>query len=73
MSVISGEAKFLGDGRWGWVHLLRRPLPGLLYQPRMINDHVAFDRIRIGKGNRSTRRGPAPLPLYPPQIPHNVN
>jgi hypothetical protein len=24
----------------------------------------------IGKGNRSTRRKPAPVPLYPPQNPH---
>jgi hypothetical protein len=24
----------------------------------------------IGKGNRSTRRKPAPVPLCPPQIPH---
>jgi hypothetical protein len=24
----------------------------------------------IGKGNRSTRRKPAPMPLCPPQIPH---
>jgi hypothetical protein len=24
----------------------------------------------IGKGNRSTRRKPAPVPLYPPQTPH---
>jgi hypothetical protein len=26
--------------------------------------------MMIGKGNRSTRRKPAPVPLYPPQIPH---
>jgi hypothetical protein len=24
----------------------------------------------IGKGNRSTRRKPAPMPLCPPQTPH---
>jgi hypothetical protein len=28
--------------------------------------------MRIGKGNRSTRRKPAPVPLYPPQIPHDL-
>jgi hypothetical protein len=28
--------------------------------------------MRIGKGNRSTRRKRAPMPLYPPQIPHDV-
>jgi hypothetical protein len=26
--------------------------------------------MMIGKGNRSTRRKPAPVPLYPPQTPH---
>jgi hypothetical protein len=29
-------------------------------------------RIRIGRGNRSTRRKPAPVPLSPPQIPHDL-
>jgi hypothetical protein len=28
--------------------------------------------IRIGRGNRSTRRKPAPVPLCPPQIPHDL-
>jgi hypothetical protein len=27
--------------------------------------------MEIGRGNRSTRRKPAPAPLYPPQIPHD--
>jgi hypothetical protein len=26
----------------------------------------------IGRGNRSTRRNPAPVPLCPPQTPHAV-
>jgi hypothetical protein len=26
----------------------------------------------IGRGNRSNRRKPAPVPLCPPQIPHNL-
>jgi hypothetical protein len=26
--------------------------------------------MMIGRGNRSTQRKPAPLPLWPPQIPH---
>jgi hypothetical protein len=26
--------------------------------------------MMIGKGNRSTRRKPAPVPLCPPQTPH---
>jgi hypothetical protein len=40
---------------------------GLLYQPRMIDDdYGAVGGIRIGRGNRSTRRKPAPVPLCPP-------
>jgi hypothetical protein len=31
-----------------------------------------FGGMMIGKGNRSTRRKPAPGPLCPPQIPHDV-
>jgi hypothetical protein len=51
------------------VHLVRRPLTGLLYQPRTIDDKCgAVGRMRIGKGNRSTRWKPAPVPLCPLQI-----
>jgi hypothetical protein len=28
-----------------------------------------FGGMKIGRGNRSTRRKPAPVPLCPPQIP----
>jgi hypothetical protein len=28
--------------------------------------------MRIGRGNRRTRRKPAPAPLCPPQIPHDL-
>jgi hypothetical protein len=47
---------------------------GLLYQPRMLDDddYGAVGGMRIGRGNRSTRRKPAPVPLCPPQIPHNL-
>jgi hypothetical protein len=46
---------------------------GLLYQPQMIGDGDCREigGIKIGKGNRSTRRKPAPAPLCPPQIPHD--
>jgi hypothetical protein len=38
-------------------------------QPRMIDDECgAVDGMRIGRGNRSTRRKPAPVSLCPPQI-----
>jgi hypothetical protein len=64
---------FLGV-RWDGVHLVRRPLIGLLYQPRMIHDdeYGAVGGMRIGRENRSTRRKPTPVPLYPPQIPHDL-
>jgi hypothetical protein len=46
---------------------------GLLYQPQMIDDGDcgAIGGIKIGGGNRSTRRKPAPVPYCPPQIPHD--
>jgi hypothetical protein len=34
-------------------------------------DCGAIGGIKIGRGNRSTRRKPAPAPLCPPQIPHD--
>jgi hypothetical protein len=55
---------------WGGVHSARRPLIGLLYQPRMMDydECGAVGGMRLGRGNRSTRRKPAPVPLRPPQI-----
>jgi hypothetical protein len=29
--------------------------------------------MKTGRGNRSTRRKPAPVPLCPPQIPHDLS
>jgi hypothetical protein len=46
---------------------------GLLYHPRLIDDdYGAVGGMRIGRINRSTRRKPAPVPLCPPQIPHDL-
>jgi hypothetical protein len=45
---------------------------GLLYQPLMIDECEAVGGMRIGKGNRSIRRKPAPVPLCPPQISHDL-
>jgi hypothetical protein len=44
---------------------------GLLYQSQMIDvgDCGAIYGMKIGKGNLSTRRKRAPVPLCPPQIP----
>jgi hypothetical protein len=40
-------------------------------QPRMIGDGDCGEigGMKIGRGNRNTRRNPAPVPLCPPQIP----
>jgi hypothetical protein len=46
---------------------------GLLHQPQMIDDGAcgrAISGIKIGRGNRRTRRKTAPAPLCP-QIPHD--
>jgi hypothetical protein len=38
----------------------------------MINECGAVGGLRIGRGNGSTRREPDPVPLCPPQIPHDL-
>jgi hypothetical protein len=47
---------------------------GLLYPPQMIDDGDcgAIGRMKIGRGNSSSRRKPAPETLCPPQIPHDL-
>jgi hypothetical protein len=58
---------------WGVVRLspLGTLATVLLYQPRMIDDECGVaGGIRIGRGNRRTRRKPAPVPLCLPQVPH---
>jgi hypothetical protein len=57
-----------------WVHLILRPVFGLLYQPRLIDDECgAIGGMRIGRGNRSTWGKPAPVSLCLPQIPYDPN
>jgi hypothetical protein len=57
----------------GLIPLGTAATSGLLYKPQMIDegDCGAVGGIKIGRGNRSTRRKPAPAPLCPPQIPHD--
>jgi hypothetical protein len=58
---------------WAWVHLVPRPLFGLLYQHQMIDDECgAVGGTRIGKGNGNTCIKPAPIPLCSPKIPHDL-
>jgi hypothetical protein len=53
------------------VRLGTAAITGLLYQPQKIEDDCgAIGGMKIGRGNRSTRRKPAPALLCPPQIPH---
>jgi hypothetical protein len=53
--------------------LVRRPLSGLLYQSRAIDDECgAVGGMRIGRGNRSTRTKPAPVPICRPEIEHDL-
>jgi hypothetical protein len=49
---------------WGWVHSVLRPLLGPLYQPRMVMIRWVWsiEGMRIGRGERSTRRKSAPVP-----------
>jgi hypothetical protein len=48
---------------------------GILYLPWVIDDGDcgAVGGMKIGYGNRSTRTKPAPVPLCPPQIPHDLS
>jgi hypothetical protein len=56
------------------VHLIRRPLFGLLYQPRMMDDDVCGAVGGMNdRRNRSTQRKPSPVSLCPPQIPYDLN
>jgi hypothetical protein len=55
---------------WDWVHLA--PLFGLLPQQRMMDDECGAVGEMSGRGNRSIRRKPAPVPRCPPQILHDV-
>jgi hypothetical protein len=45
-----------------------------LYRPQMIDDgdFGAIGGMKIGRGNKSTRRKPTPVPLCPSQIPHDL-
>jgi hypothetical protein len=46
---------------------------GQLYLPRGGCDNGGFCGMKIGRGNRSTRKKPAPAPLCQPQIPLDQN
>jgi hypothetical protein len=58
--------------RWDWVQLVRRPLGGMLYRSRMMYDYGTVGEMRISRVSPSFRRKPAPMPICPPQIPHDL-
>jgi hypothetical protein len=39
---------------------------------RMFNECGVVGGMGVGRGDRTTRRKPVPLPLCPPQIPHDM-
>jgi hypothetical protein len=49
-----------------------------LYQPQILDDddddddYGAVNEMKIGKGNQSTRRKPAPAPICPSQTPQDL-
>jgi hypothetical protein len=49
-----------------------RPLFGLFYEPRVVDDCRAVGGIIIGTRNRTTPKKPAPMLLCPPQIIHDL-
>jgi hypothetical protein len=63
---------FLG---WsGTKYTITEASTGLLYQPGMMMDDDECGAVSgmFGRGNQNTWRKPAPVPLCPPQIPHDL-
>jgi hypothetical protein len=55
---------------WDWVHLVRQPLIGLLYQPGMIDEYEAFlVEWELTKETEIFKKTYS-MPLCPPQISH---
>jgi hypothetical protein len=54
--------------------LVNSATTGLLYQSQMIDDGDcgSIGGMKSGRGNRSTQRKRAPVPLCPPQILHDL-
>jgi hypothetical protein len=61
-------SQFLERG-WAWVYLVRLPLIVFLYQPQVWSRMWSVGGMRIDREKRSTI---APVPLCPPQIPHDL-
>jgi hypothetical protein len=59
---------------WDWICLALHPLFRLLYQFQMTDEDEcgAVSGMTVDGGHWSTWRKPAPVPLYPQQIPYNL-
>jgi hypothetical protein len=69
MSITSVESVlflFLGSGNTIW------PIVSASDDDDDDDECEAVGGMRIGRGNRSTRRKSVPLPLCPPQIPRDL-
>jgi hypothetical protein len=73
-AVIWGSFAIIIISGVGLSPLGTAAISALLYNPQMIDegDCGVVGGMKTGRGNRSTRRKPAPpAPLCPPQIPHD--
>jgi hypothetical protein len=58
----------------GTVSTITETTTGILYQPRILmDDECGALGGKLSRGNRNTRRKPAPVPLCPPQIPYDLS
>jgi hypothetical protein len=66
----------LRDTGWGgmdWIDLAEeRDQWNVLVNTVMINECGAVGGMTIGRGNRSTRKNPAPVPICPQKITHDL-
>jgi hypothetical protein len=74
--ITDGQVLSFSFFSWGGVRL--SPLGTLatswpiVQAPADDDECGAVGGMRIGRENRSIWRKPAPVPLYPPQIPHDL-
>jgi hypothetical protein len=69
MAIVKNFFFICAVGLW-----VLRPLLAYCTSPGLMigyDDCGEIGGMKIGKGNRSTRRKPTPAPLCPPQIPHD--
>jgi hypothetical protein len=73
LTILEPNTFFFSGVVWDWVNSVRRWLSGLLYRPWMMDDDgCGAVGGMIDRGNLCTERNPAPVPLNPPQIPHDL-